>query len=94
MGTWPLGGNLSCYALFRALASDNALSVIALMLTAGMLLAVAAIWLWCRRGVDRKTEANSESVVTPGPADAERNGVLDGADVHSVGHYYRWPTRF
>ncbi|CAM2157744.1 hypothetical protein PT2222_440008 [Paraburkholderia tropica] len=94
MGAWPLDGNLSYYALFRALASDNALSAVALMLTAGMILAVAAIWLWCRRGVDRQMEADSESAETTGLAESEHDGMLDGAGVHRTGHYYRWPTRF
>jgi hypothetical protein len=94
MGTWPLGGNLSYYALFRALASDNALSAVAMLLTAGMILAVAVIWLWCRHGVDRRLETDHESVETTGPVEAEHDGMLDGPEVHRAGHYYRWPTRF
>ncbi len=50
MNAWPLAGNLSLFELFRELAPGSVLCGLALSLLAGMLLAVLAIWLWCRRG--------------------------------------------
>jgi len=94
MGAWPLGGNLSYYGLLRALASDSSLCAIAMMLTVGMILSVAVIWVWCQRGTDGRMKEDSKATDAGEQAGAERDGMLDGAQASQAGQRYRWPTRF